>query len=701
MGDISAGLLSELGVGWEAPEPPGIQWDEEPVPLDVFMTDPGYLATYPLGQPYQYEAVRHAERIFFPSAYEELARSDDKGVAAYWSRPARMCNLLTLEWGKGSGKDHICRVISMRIAYLLLCLPSPQEYYGLPEHDTIHTLNVASSSRQASRAFFAPMRRYVTRPGGWFQRHGVQAYEVTAGQRLRQQRNGEAALALQDTIRYPKNIESISGHSDAESQEGLNLILGIADEIDAFKRREELARYHAGQERDSTRSAEGIIDMLRTSATTRFPETYKNIYISYPRYLGSMIQVLIQRADKDIAAKGGEEGTSRHYASGPLATWEVNPRFHGKGKEAFAHDYEDDPVLAAARLECKPSRAINPYFHNEASVRAAFSSSGEPVSVGYQVALRGRSWHPSWQIAAEPIAGAQYAVHADLALTGDRAGIAVAHVKSWGDYEIVRELGDGQVEAGTERRPVVKCDLLFAFEADKKVQPPREIQVRWAREFTVELLRRGWNIRLFTTDGFESADTRQIMESQYGVQTAVVSADRAAALRSVAQQHGLISHGEALWRNLRDLFSEGRLEIMAGPLTEPVPKPGDEKSSADLAFYEILALSRMPNGKIDHPPGGSKDLADALAGAVAGAVFLGGQEAPSGERAWAGSGLTTWTGAPDEEAMPSGINEYWGLSFGKDPLKIAEHEVVLDGRGMPLGVQAIPDWGDTAEEHFG
>ena len=693
---ISAGLLQEAGIGWEAPEPTShIQWVEEPVPLDIFMTDRGYLGTYMLGEPHQFELVRHAERIYLPNAYEELAHSTEPAVAAYWGRPARMCNLLTAQWGKGGGKDHTCRVISMRIAYLLLCLPSPQDYYGLPEHDTIHLLNVASSSRQASRAFFAPLRKYVTRPGSWFQRHGVEAYEVSRAQRMRQQRDGEAALALQDTIRYPKNIESISGHSDAETQEGLNLILGIADEIDAFKRREELARYHAGSERDSTRSAEGIIDMLRTSATTRFPEVYKNVYISYPRYLGSMIQVLTHQAQQDIDRNGAK---SRYYVSGPHATWEVNPRFTKLGKAAFQAEYDDDPVLASARLECKPSRAVNPYFSNELSVRAAFQAVTEPVSVGYVQDATGQSWRPSWQLSATPVAGAQYAVHADLALTGDRAGIAVAHVKSWAEFEVSADLPEGLIATRMEMRPVVKCDFLFAFEADKRLQPPREIQVRWARQFAVELIRRGWNIRLFTTDGFESADTRQIMEFQYGVQTAVVSADRASALRSVAQQRGLISHGEALWRNLRDLFSEGRLEVHAGPLTEPAPKPGDERNYADLLFYEIMALSRMPNNKIDHPPGGSKDLADALAGASAGAIFLGGQEDPSGARAYAASGLEEWSGAPDLDGMPEGFEGLYS-AVGRSPLDILDHEVVLDGRGMPIGIQAIPDWGDEPVDH--
>lgn len=86
----------------------------------------------------------------------------------------------------------------------------------------------------------------------------------------------------QDTIVWDKNVEMISGHADAESQEGLNLILGIADEIDAFKTKDELLQYRPNQNREPTKSAEAILKMIRTSASTRFPESYKVVTISYP-----------------------------------------------------------------------------------------------------------------------------------------------------------------------------------------------------------------------------------------------------------------------------------------------------------------------------------------------------------------------------------------------------------------------------------
>ena len=139
---------------------------------------------------------------------------------------------------------------------------------------------------------------------------------------------------LQDEIRFAKNVSAVSGHCDADSQEGLNLLAGFMDEVDAFKSRAELAKLRGNALRESSSSAESVLAMLQTSASTRFPEVYKMVRISYPRYLGSTIQQLRARGEADIEEKGE---ASRHYVSGPKATWEVNPRV--PGKHVFAEDY--------------------------------------------------------------------------------------------------------------------------------------------------------------------------------------------------------------------------------------------------------------------------------------------------------------------------------------------------------------------------
>ena len=390
----------------------------------------------------------------------------------------------------------------MRVCYLLLCLRDPQHYYAMPAQDSIHILNVASSSKQAQRAFFAPMRRAVTRPGCWFQRSGA----VDILDAVERQRRGKAAsngdgrtTALLDTIRFEHYIEAVSGHSEADSQEGLNLVLGIADEIDAFRSQAELARLTPNRQRESSSSAEAILDMLRPSAATRFPSTYKVVHISYPRYLGSTIQQLVARGRQDNEEKGEK---SRYYVSGPLASWVANPRI--PGKHAFAEDYEKDPALAEAKYECRPRRAVNPYFANEVAIRECCREAAQqPVAVDY---VRDKAtWVPQYTFAPDfyPVKGGLYAMHADLAQTADRAGVAMAHIRSWQDHVVIGEQ-ENQLEVKvTERRPVVRVDFVLSYASDPGAVPPMEIQIRWARLLCLELRRMGFPIVRFTFDQWQ------------------------------------------------------------------------------------------------------------------------------------------------------------------------------------------------------
>jgi hypothetical protein len=575
---------------------------EEPVPLDVFVTDAKYLANPRLSVE-QYNAVRHIERIYLPETYALMAGEPElvggslgpwaPETHAYWAEPIRMINFATLMIGKGGGKDHLARIAALRIAHLLLCLRKPQDYFGMPAQDTIHQLNVASSKEQAHRAFFEPLTRAVQR--GWFQ---------------------DKCEPLKHTVSWDKNIESISGSSEVESQEGLNLILGTADEVDAFRSAEEARRYQPNRDREPVRSAEGILKMLRTSAATRFPENYKVVRISYPRYLGSMIMQLHAQATKDVEEQGA---ASRHYVAGPLATWEVNPRFDrvervpAPGTKMLVpitllEDYKEDPSMARSMYECAPSRAQDAYFRNVASVLAAVRPGDSRLSFEYVARGRGKAghrvvvWEPEYMLASDfrPIAGALYAMHADLAKNGDRAGVSMAHVAKWVETDAVSTTEDGELVHFTEMRPIVEVDFALAFSGDKGTEPPREIQMRWARALAFDLRQRGFPVQRFTFDGWQSLDSLQILATQ-GIETERVSTDMS----------------EEPWKTLRDLLAEARVILP--------PTFGAEVSSA-LLTEELLGLRRLFGGKIDHPVSGSKDIADAVACAALGALAIGGSE---------------------------------------------------------------------------
>lgn len=607
---------------------------EVPVDLTTFVTGAYYLNSPPLGE-VQYDAVRHIERIYLPETYALMQQAgEDDPEWMYWRDPVRMTNLITLQWGKGSGKDHICRVSSLRIAYLLLCLHSPQRYFGMPEQDTISMLNIASSSAQAERSYFRPMTRVVKT--GWFAAH---------------------SSPKQNSIEYDKNLEAVSGHSDAEGQEGLNLILGLADEIDAFKTKEETERYRGNQSRDSSRSAESILTMLHTSASTRFPETFKRVAISYPRFLGSTIQKLTQGAREDVELLGDASG---EYVSGPLLTWQVNPRYdrfkkvtHPNTTElipdlaAIKKDYNDDPDMAKAKYECRPSRALDTYFKNMQAFRSAVTLDHQPITVDYEMAtyrseVTGKStesWDAtfSFESGFVPREGANYCIHADLAIKADRAGIAMSHVSHYEDRVETGFDEEGAEVIQTHRLPVVTVDFVISFGASVQVQPPREIQIRWARKLAFELIRRGFHIAFVSYDGFQSVDSLQTL-----------------ALHGIDSERRSTDLKEDYWKTLRDVAYEGRLEF---PFSQTL-------------MVELESLGRY-GGKVDHPPAGSKDEADALACSVASAIEYGGEE--TGGIAYVGNASFSVGGLQDQELAGYGLV---GDPFSAHALVIRESPVL-------------------------
>lgn len=574
-------------------------FEDEPPPLASFITDKTYLDQrgVTLG-PLQYDFIRHFEQVLYPETYVLMVEE----FGEYWN-PVRFCNEYAVEVGKGGGKDYVCQLGFSRVSNILLSLRNPQEYYGLGPDTYIHMLNVAATAPQAHGVFFKPMRSMLTR-SPWFA-DKFQGNEPPGPQ------SGE--------VRFKKQIELISGHSQADNLEGKNLIAGVADEIAAFKTEDDVMASKSGV--TPSKTAKGIVSMLKTSSATRFPETYRVVQISFPRYKGDAIEqaVIIGKADNE---KNGDK--SRYFVSGPHATWEFNPRYDqyprveiaGAGQPVpdlplFHEDYAKDPAESRAKYECKPELAENRFLNNDEAIFAAFSEvrSVPPLDFEYYWGLDEsgqagdfyngfdpRKATPGWQVRFKfapdfrPMAGALYAIHGDMAIKGDRAGVAMCHVRSWDRREWPVPGGETMLE----QRPIVKMDFATAFEADARTTPaPREVQIRWYRKLIWELRTRGFQILFVSFDNFQSADSMQILES-WGIEAERASTDTSTAL----------------YDGLKDVLYDSRLE---GYYNE-------------LLTTELRTLTKLRNGKIDHVPHGSKDIADALAGAVAGAVRIGGDE---------------------------------------------------------------------------
>ena len=150
-------------------------------------------------------------------------------------------------------------------------------------------------------------------------------------------------------------------------------------------------------------------------------------------------------------------------------------------------------------------------------------------------------------------------IHVDLGLKRDACGIA-------GTYS-----DGGKVVAAFYKR-ILPADM------------GGEIDFELVRKFITNLRDvHGWRIAKVTFDGWQSVDSRQML-AKSGIPTDELSVDR---------------NTEA-YDTLKELL-----------LTDKLDYYEDEH-----LFGELRRLELIKGKKVDHPPGGSKDVADALAGAV-------------------------------------------------------------------------------------
>lgn len=153
--------------------------------------------------------------------------------------------------------------------------------------------------------------------------------------------------------------------------------------------------------------------------------------------------------------------------------------------------------------------------------------------------------------------------HIDLALKHDRAGLAVCHIE------------DGRVV----------FDLVHYFELSD-FRGEAEIDLEHIRNVLLAMKQAGANFRLVSFDGFQSADSRQLLRKQ-GIPTEYHSVDRNTESYDV----------------LKELVYAGQVSL-----------PETERSR--VFDHEARRLELIDGKKVDHPPRGSKDVSDAVAGAA-------------------------------------------------------------------------------------
>ena len=466
-------------------------------------------------------------------------------------------NELILQLGKGSGKDFISTVSCAYVVYKLLCLKDPATYFGKPAGDAIDIINVAVNAQQAKNVFFKGFKTKIEK-SPWF----AGKYNAKA-----------------DSIEFDKAITVYSGHSERESHEGLNLLMAVLDEISGFAT-------EVGTGNEQGKTADNIYKAFRGTVDSRFPDLGKVVLLSFPRYQGDFIS---QRYESVIAEKetierkhtfimnedlphddpgnqfeiSWDEDTILQYKIPRVfafkrPTWEVNPtRKIEDFKLAFYTDLGD----AMMRFACMPTYSSDSFFKQIEKVEKCMNTRNPLDSF--------RRFEETFKADENKI----YYIHADLAQKHDKCAVAIAHVDKWVNIQVIKDY--------EQVAPIVVVDAVAWWEP--RAEGP--VNLSEVKQWIINLRRQGFNIGMVSFDRWQSFDIQNELQA-VGIRTETVS---------VAKKH---------YEDLAMMIYEERVSIPRIP----------------ILLEEMSELKIMKGNRVDHPRKKSKDLADAVCGAVFGPI---------------------------------------------------------------------------------
>jgi len=178
---------------------------------------------------------------------------------------------------------------------------------------------------------------------------------------------------------------------------------------------------------------------------------------------------------------------------------------------------------------------------------------------------------PSWQ----PKEDSVYYLHADLAQKHDKCAVAISHVDRWVTMQSFNEY--------TQTVPFVIVDAVVWWEPKREGPVDLSEVKKWIQSFR----REGFKIGMVTFDRWQSFDIQNELKAQ-GIKTDTLS---------VAKKH---------YEDFAMLLYEQRVVM----------------PHIQLLLEEMSELKIVSDKKVDHPRKGSKDLSDAVVGAVYNAISL-------------------------------------------------------------------------------
>ena len=535
----------------------GSIWEERPVPLREFIYSKDFLNHPPLSD----IQLMIAESISQVLRHETLVdlygqeRADE-----LWALTKKDQFLLL---SKGSGKNTVVQLAFLYIIYQLLCLKSPQAYYGKPTDDNIDIVNMATNARQAVNGFFNKFKAMV-KSCRWFDNKFLE-------------RNND--------LRFDKFVTLHSLHSRPESAEALNILACCLDEIDSPDiNGEEMYNYLSGTVTSRypilgkvaclsfARSADGFImkhysDSVAEKVVHKYTHTYK-LNNDLPDGIPSNEFTIHWEEDEVLSYKYDNVLAVKYPA------YRVNPTMTLEDYKMACYQNLDDAMMRFFAMA--PDAEDDAFFKNHHRLNEAFT-----MTNGYDSEIDETVLETD-----KPIY-----LHVDLARQNDRAAVAGAHVETFQQVEI----GEG---FSSEVKPIIHIDFLRYWTPSSK----KDIDLSEIRDYIVSISKR-YNIAQVTFDRWGSYDMIQYLNS-----IGITAVRNSLTIQDYNEMHMALGesrlkgpYDELLIQELKDLvLKNGKVdhrpgkhndmaEAICGAIAGCIEK---ENSSGSVEFITLSDLNR-------------------------------------------------------------------------------------------------------------
>ena len=493
-------------------------YDEIPVDIDTFLTDPRYLGKFTNnGKNLTYRKWPEALREWFPnplapSPYVEIALTGAIGL------------------GKSTNFDYA----GTYFLYKLMCLKDPNSYYGQPGATLWFCFfnNTLNSANSAAYAKFQAMLQ----SSPWFMERG--------------------SLSGVKNVEYipNKNIRFMIG-STLQHTLGINIIFAAMDEINfakgkniSMEQSKIFEMYSIILERISSRFL-----VNGRSAGMMFLASSKQSQYDF-------LENYINKKDEENKRKPKDKRTFYKF---DYPQWEVHPASKYPSGKTFKIacqnpmlpnkiiEAEEDTPEKIKELEINGYKIINvpielydpakmsldTFLMNTAGIASTLSSKylhpslyvdneyehierpfeKEVLEIGLKDKLRIIDFFNPKALGDSVIHKKLY-MHIDTSLTGDRTGISCIAISG---YKHQKKYSDTGEEYDMN-------ELVYRQLFTIGIQAPKGDQISFqkTREFIYYLKRQlGWNLQMVSTDGFQSADLRQSLILA-GIPTCYISLDK-------------------------------------------------------------------------------------------------------------------------------------------------------------------------------